>query len=75
MLTSELCDDSPSTCRPQLTHNVHGPHDEKFYAFLKKLNVEYDELQAKGYTGMSIEFGILLLGTTCSTFVQIAPVY
>lgn len=35
----------------ELTHNVHGPHDAQFYAFLKVLNDEFDTLQASGYTG------------------------
>jgi hypothetical protein len=36
---------------PQLTHNVHGPHDEKFYKFLSGLQDEYDALQRSGYAG------------------------
>jgi hypothetical protein len=35
----------------QLTHNVHGPHDEKFYKFLAGLEDEYDALQRSGYAG------------------------
>ncbi|OJA20677.1 Fe2+/Zn2+ regulated transporter [Rhizopogon vesiculosus] len=35
----------------QLTHNVHGPHDEKFYKFLAALEDEYDDLQRSGYAG------------------------
>ncbi|KAF6754332.1 WLM domain-containing protein [Ephemerocybe angulata] len=35
----------------ELTHNVHGPHDDKFYKFLSSLQDEYDELQRKGYSG------------------------
>ena len=35
----------------QLTHNVHGPHDGKFYKFLAGLEVEYDALQRSGYAG------------------------
>ncbi|KIJ47862.1 hypothetical protein M422DRAFT_28664 [Sphaerobolus stellatus SS14] len=35
----------------ELTHNVHGPHDSKFYAFLAKLEDEYDELKRTGYAG------------------------
>ena len=35
----------------QLTHNVHGPHDEKFYKFLSELQDEYDELRRSGYAG------------------------
>lgn len=37
----------------KLTHNVHGPHDDKFYAFLKVLNDDYDALRASGYSGPS----------------------
>jgi len=39
----------PSTL--QLTHNVHGPHDEKFYKFLTGLEDEYEALQRSGYAG------------------------
>ncbi|KAJ6520355.1 WLM domain-containing protein [Mycena sanguinolenta] len=35
----------------ELTHNVHGPHDEKFYKFLSGLQDEYDALQRSGYAG------------------------
>jgi len=35
----------------ELTHNVHGPHDEKFYKFLAELEDEYDALQRSGYAG------------------------
>ncbi|KAJ7157090.1 WLM domain-containing protein [Mycena filopes] len=35
----------------ELTHNVHGPHDEKFYKFLSVLQDEYDALQRSGYSG------------------------
>ena len=35
----------------QLTHNVHGPHDEKFYKFLSGLEEEYGDLRASGYDG------------------------
>ncbi|KAF7971404.1 hypothetical protein HWV62_21250 [Athelia sp. TMB] len=35
----------------ELTHNVHGPHDEKFYKFLSGLEDEYDALQRSGYSG------------------------
>ncbi|KAJ7757470.1 WLM domain-containing protein [Mycena metata] len=35
----------------ELTHNVHGPHDEKFYKFLSGLQDEYDALQRSGYSG------------------------
>ncbi|CAA7268040.1 unnamed protein product [Cyclocybe aegerita] len=35
----------------ELTHNVHGPHDDKFYKFLAGLQDEYDALQRSGYAG------------------------
>jgi hypothetical protein len=35
----------------ELTHNVHGPHDDRFYAFLDKLTDEYDALRKTGYSG------------------------
>jgi len=35
----------------QLTHNVHGPHDSKFYSFLSKLEDEYYALKRSGYAG------------------------
>lgn len=35
----------------ELTHNVHGPHDAKFYALLAELEEEYYALKRKGYEG------------------------
>lgn len=35
----------------EFTHNVHGPHDKKFYDFLDKLQNEYDEIRRGGYSG------------------------
>ncbi|KAI0640007.1 WLM domain-containing protein [Trametes polyzona] len=35
----------------ELTHNVHGPHDEKFYKFLTGLEEEYQALRSSGYSG------------------------
>jgi len=35
----------------QLTHNVYGPHDAKFYKLLGELEEEYYELKRKGYSG------------------------
>ena len=35
----------------QLTHNVHGPHDEKFYKLLSELEDEYEALKRSGYAG------------------------
>ena len=34
-----------------MTHNVHGPHDDKFYKYLSGLQDEYDDLQRSGYAG------------------------
>jgi len=35
----------------ELTHNVHGPHDDKFYKLLGELEDEYDALRRSGYAG------------------------
>lgn len=35
----------------ELTHNVHGPHDQTFYNFLSRLEEEYYELKRTGYAG------------------------
>lgn len=35
----------------ELTHNVHSPHDDKFYKYLSGLQDEYDALQVSGYAG------------------------
>ena len=42
---------TPMDCVSQLTHNVHGPHDDKFYKFLSSLEDEYDILKRSGYAG------------------------
>lgn len=34
-----------------MTHNLHGPHDERFYKFLAGLQDEYDTLRRSGYAG------------------------
>ncbi|KAJ7103050.1 WLM domain-containing protein [Mycena belliarum] len=44
-------DDVVQTMLHELTHNVHGPHDERFYKFLGGLQDEYDALQRSGYSG------------------------
>ncbi|KAG5643139.1 hypothetical protein DXG03_001529 [Asterophora parasitica] len=44
-------EDVIQTMLHELTHNVHGPHDEKFYKFLSELQDEYDALQRSGYAG------------------------
>lgn len=35
----------------ELSHNVFGPHDEKFHALWDELRKEYEGLVSKGYTG------------------------
>ncbi|KAJ7134986.1 WLM domain-containing protein [Mycena crocata] len=44
-------EDVVQTMLHELTHNVHGPHDEKFDKFLAGLQDEYDALQRSGYAG------------------------
>ncbi|GJJ08208.1 hypothetical protein Clacol_002416 [Clathrus columnatus] len=44
-------EDLIGTMLHELTHNVHGPHDSKFYEFLSKLEQEYDDLKRSGYAG------------------------
>ncbi|KAF5384917.1 hypothetical protein D9615_001122 [Tricholomella constricta] len=44
-------DDVVQTMLHELTHNVHGPHNENFYKFLSELQDEYDALQRSGYAG------------------------
>jgi len=35
----------------ELTHNAHGPHDQRFYKFLSGLEEEWDALKLSGYSG------------------------
>jgi hypothetical protein len=35
----------------ELSHNEHGPHDEKFHALWDQLRSEYEALVRKGYSG------------------------
>ncbi|EPQ60315.1 WLM-domain-containing protein [Gloeophyllum trabeum ATCC 11539] len=44
-------EDVVHTMLHELSHNVHGPHDEKFYKFLSGLEEEYDALKRSGYAG------------------------
>ncbi|THH33147.1 hypothetical protein EUX98_g1046 [Antrodiella citrinella] len=44
-------EDIVHTMLHELTHNVHGPHDEKFYKYLSGLEDEYDALKRSGYSG------------------------
>lgn len=42
---------SPHIISSQLTHNVHGPHDDAFYKYLAGLESEYEDLRRSGYSG------------------------
>ncbi|KAG6874402.1 hypothetical protein C0995_015138 [Termitomyces sp. Mi166 len=44
-------DDLVQTMLHELTHNVHGPHNDRFYQYLSGLQDEYDALQRSGYAG------------------------
>jgi len=44
-------EDIVHTMLHELTHNVHGPHDQTFYNFLSRLEEEYYELKRSGYAG------------------------
>lgn len=50
----------------QLTHNVHGPHDDNFYKFLSGLQDEYDALKRSGYAGEGFFSPGQRLGTNVS---------
>ncbi|KAI0334343.1 hypothetical protein GY45DRAFT_1318345 [Cubamyces sp. BRFM 1775] len=50
----------------ELTHNVHGPHDEKFYKFLSGLEEEYEALRKSGYSGEGFHSEGRRLGTNVS---------
>ncbi|KIM47632.1 hypothetical protein M413DRAFT_439304 [Hebeloma cylindrosporum] len=50
----------------ELTHNVHGPHDDKFYKYLAGLQDEYDALQRSGYAGEGFFSEGKRLGTNVS---------
>ncbi|CCG83185.1 putative Zinc metallopeptidase [Taphrina deformans PYCC 5710] len=44
-------DDIMGTMLHELSHNVHGPHDAKFYALLDDLNLKYDTFLREGFRG------------------------
>ncbi|PVF92023.1 WLM-domain-containing protein [Serendipita vermifera] len=44
-------EDVVGTMLHELTHNVHGPHNDQFYKYLGELQNEYAALRAKGYSG------------------------
>ncbi|KIJ97888.1 hypothetical protein K443DRAFT_224902 [Laccaria amethystina LaAM-08-1] len=59
-------EDIVQTMLHELTHNVHGPHDDKFYKFLSGLQDEYDALQRSGYAGEGFFSKGQRLGTNVS---------
>ncbi|KAF9469743.1 WLM domain-containing protein [Collybia nuda] len=58
--------DVVQTMLHELAHNVHGPHDDKFYKFLAGLQDEYDALQRSGYAGEGFFSEGQRLGTNVS---------
>ncbi|CAL1694587.1 unnamed protein product [Somion occarium] len=44
-------EDLVHTLLHELTHNVHGPHDQQFYKYLAGLEEEYEVLKRSGYSG------------------------
>ncbi|OCH95681.1 WLM-domain-containing protein [Obba rivulosa] len=59
-------EDIVRTMLHELTHNVHGPHDEKFYKYLSGLEEEYDALKRSGYSGEGFHSKGQRLGTNVS---------
>ncbi|KAH9929760.1 WLM domain-containing protein [Fomitopsis serialis] len=59
-------EDIVHTMLHELTHNVHGPHDEKFYKFLAGLEEEYAVLKRSGYAGEGFFTKGQRLGTNVS---------
>ncbi|KAF4611976.1 hypothetical protein D9613_004122 [Agrocybe pediades] len=59
-------EDVVGTMLHELTHNVHGPHDDKFYKYLSGLQEEYDALQRSGYAGEGFFSEGKRLGTNVS---------
>ncbi|RDX51198.1 WLM-domain-containing protein [Lentinus brumalis] len=50
----------------ELTHNVHGPHDDKFYKYFAGLEEEYAALRRSGYDGEGFHSAGHRLGTNAS---------
>ncbi|OJT04503.1 DNA-dependent metalloprotease WSS1 [Trametes pubescens] len=50
----------------ELTHNVHGPHDEKFYKYLSGLEEELEALRKSGYSGEGFHSAGTRLGANVS---------
>ncbi|KAI0778767.1 WLM domain-containing protein [Trametes elegans] len=59
-------EDIVHTMLHELTHNVHGPHDDKFYKFLSELEEEYEALRKSGYSGEGFHSSGHRLGTNVS---------
>ncbi|KAI0714946.1 WLM domain-containing protein [Earliella scabrosa] len=59
-------EDIVSTMLHELTHNVHAPHDEKFYKFLSGLEEEYEALRRSGYDGEGFHANGRRLGVNVS---------
>ncbi|EJD45753.1 WLM-domain-containing protein [Auricularia subglabra TFB-10046 SS5] len=59
-------EDILGTMLHELTHNVHGPHDEKFYKFLGTLEDELDALRRSGYAGEGFHTPGVRLGAGAS---------
>ena len=57
----------------KLTHNVHGPHDDKFYKFLNGLQEEFYTLQRTGYAGEGFHSAGHRLGGTSSEKSNLPP--
>ena len=57
---------SPRILSPQLTHNVHGPHDDSFYKYLAGLESEYEDLKRSGYSGEGFHSPGIRLGVGAS---------
>lgn len=49
-------EDILGTMLHEITHNVQGPHDAKFYSILDELTKECEEFMAKGVTGTGSGF-------------------
>ncbi|KAI8990593.1 WLM domain-containing protein [Trametes punicea] len=59
-------EDIVHTMLHELTHNVHGPHDEKFYQYLSGLEEEYEALRKSGYSGEGFHAPGRRIGTNVS---------
>ncbi|KAI8975766.1 WLM domain-containing protein [Mycotypha africana] len=64
-------EDILATLLHEITHIVHGPHDEKFYKLLNQLKRETEDLIASGYRGE----GFYSTGHRLSSARVVAPRY